>query len=551
MSYLSVPRLHFFGEFLANPSTINNQASHYRTAPPSYPTFPPTVPANSQGVLWNPMGVAKFMLKGKNVNDTPLSGCTIQSVMPSHGALVDSAKQDVLVGASIQSSNEPATAKIVDLDPDQQLVTELFGLQLQLVFADGTSGFAMQEEEFLVVPNLTDFAGSGVFESAIAAEQIVWNPNASSPLFQQFQEACQEYGISVKFLLGNYNTDESSPKFTFGTIVGALGPALPEEPVRSSVGRKFIPTNQAFNAGYLQIDEARGKGVIDISNSTQFNFVAGKSPELRAAVTVGERTESFEPPLNYSQQQYQLTAGIVELDLTADQIASLNNNPLSIHNERDQVLSEWVATSPGDPPTGSYVTVSQLFLRLQFSEEMQVDLIARGFGQPLAGETFFINLVSGSASSGLAFPSSVTTDANGIAPIFVKAETPPLSGERAAIGSQLYYLSGPWQATSSLDWPVRKAFLTVKGYPDFPIPTNPTWDADVFPVMQHFMTLYPGMKQIHDLSDFAVVQELSQELRQVFSLPITDPRYMPVTRELNPARMEMVRQWIDAGMPKS
>jgi len=34
MSYLDAPRLHFFGKYFANPSTINNQLSNFDLKPP-------------------------------------------------------------------------------------------------------------------------------------------------------------------------------------------------------------------------------------------------------------------------------------------------------------------------------------------------------------------------------------------------------------------------------------------------------------------------------------------------------------------------------------
>lgn len=551
MSYLSVPRIHFFGQFLASPSTVNNQVGNYQTTPaPAYPTYPPDVPAGGR-VLWNPMGVAQFMLNGQNVNGTALSGCAVQSVQPADGSLVVSAGEDLLVGASIQTSNTPATAKIVDLDPSQQMTTELFGMQIQLVFADGTVGFSMKEGQFLEVPNLTDYAGSGAFESRIRADQIAWNPNAVSPLLQEFRDACQCGGISIKFLLSDYNTNSADPAFNLGTIIGALGPAASDEPARCSVGRKFLPQSSAFNSGYVQIDEARGKAVIDLSNSTVFNYVPGKSPELQAAVTVGDQPNFFGPPLDYSQQQYTLTAGIIELDISPSQSNDLKSNPFSIYlfppaGGQELVLSEYLSQSPADFPTGSYVTVSQFFLRLSYSEEGSVDLIARQFGQPFQDRTFQINPVS----DGLVAPTSVTTH-NGIGRIALKAETPPLTGDRATIGSQLYFLTADWQITSNIFWTQGGAFLTVKAYPAYPIPENPTWDADVFPVMQQFMALYPGMKKIHDMSNYTVATNLSQQLKQVFSYEITDPRYMPVTRELNPAKSQMVLKWIVNGMPRS
>ncbi|MDX1502187.1 MAG: hypothetical protein R3325_07475 [Thermoanaerobaculia bacterium] len=397
MSYLTVPRVHWAGQFLASPSTINNRESNYRTAPPpqfpAYPTYPPSVPPGA-AVLWNPMGVALFQLDGRNVNGTDLPGCTVQSVMPASGALVSSPDADALVGASIQSSNQPSSAKIVDLDPEQQLATQLFGLQIQMVFADGTPGFSMKTGQFVPVPNLTDYAGTGCFETAIAPGQLDWNPAEVSPLYKSFRDACQPCGISVRFLVNDYDGDPGSPTFNFGTIVGALGPARPGEPARCSVGRKFLGSNGAFNAGYLEIDAARSKVVIDFGNAPpRFDYVAGKSPELEAGVTRSGATTPFGGPLDYSAPQYTLTSGILEVDL----VEGVEGAPVSILRDGTPVMSEFVAQPGDDLPTGAYVMPTRISQRLSYGEADSdpVELVARRFGQPLAGQSLAISLSSG------------------------------------------------------------------------------------------------------------------------------------------------------------
>lgn len=562
MSYLNVPRLHFAGQFLTSPSTINNTPGNYVTSPtPPYPTYPPAVPSSSR-VLWNPMGVALFELNGKNVNGTPLPGCYIQSVMPLTGDLATSENSsDPLLGASVQTSTDASPAKIVDLDPDQQLATLFIGIRMQLVLQDGTVAFSMQSGEFISPPNLTDYAGQGVFESRINPKQIVWNTKVKSRLFQSFRTACKS-GISVKFIIGNYDTNIISATFNFGNIVGALGPAKRGEPVRASVDRKFIPqhSSPSYNSGYFQVDKQRKKLVIDFGNSTAFDYTPGKSPDINAALLQKNNIETIGDPLNYSRTQYQLTAGILELPISTPQITALKNNPLRFYAPGNSptkpvlILSEYLAKSVTDFPTGSYITISQLSARLAFGESTSVDLIARKLGSALSGQELSMNIVPGTtARRGLQFTKKVTTSKNGKATIKLTAATPPLQGQRADIGSQLYFLQGKWKKTSYIgigNWPVNGAPLSVKAYAKYVAPQNPTWETDVQPVMVHFMTLYPGMKAMHDLTQYPVVKKVSAELKTVFTTPIDHPGYMPVTRELNPAIMKMVVNWINRGMPR-
>src|SRR5262245_8152996 len=103
MSYLDAPRLHFFGTVSANPSTINNTPANYNSRV--------TQPAEA----WNPNGAHQWQFLN----------CTVQSAVDSHGPVT----HDPIIGAAVQSTDQPYAAKLVDLDTDQQGVSEIWGLQ--------------------------------------------------------------------------------------------------------------------------------------------------------------------------------------------------------------------------------------------------------------------------------------------------------------------------------------------------------------------------------------------------------------------------------------
>lgn len=576
MSYLDVPRIHFFGQFLANPGTINNILTNFD---PDVPTRP----------LWNPKGVANFQLQGKNVSGTQLSGTTVRSVMDASGNLITSSSQDPLVGAVV-TSNSGTPAKIVDLDPWQQFVSQLFGLQLGLTIGGGTvgggAGFSMKAGEWAAVPSLTDlwFARvSGIFQTVIAPDQIVWNTGGdatASPLLQQFQEACSE-GISVKMTTDFYDTNGTSTTFTIGRISGALGPAKAGEPIRFPT-RKMIPQipeggnpqNADFWSAPFAVDASRSKAVFDLGNSFQVQVNPKTGVEetvpagtVEAVIQAAGGPVTLSPALDVSQEQYQLTSGIVEADLTADQLAAIQESLVGL------VASD-AGTSPVLLEAVPYVILSQTFLRLSPGEKADLDMHAYQYGKPLANETLPVEMIqpgffatnfpqfpgldqqiqpgSSEPADGLDFGSgSVTTDANGLACLTIKAKAPqPLPASRADIDTQVYFLGGPWQGSAYYWWPMNFAPLSVLVYNSFTIPENPTWTHDVEPVMDQYMRLYPGMKAILDMSDYHVVQQNSQALQSVFSANILDPGRMPVTRDLAPAKMEMVLKWIAAGLPR-
>lgn len=575
MSYLDVPRLSFFGQFLANPGTINNILSNYD---PHNPTRP----------LWNPKGVAFFQLQGENVNGTQMTGVTVTSVLDASGNLVTSPSQDPLIGAAVQS-NPGTSAKIVDLDPWQQLISQLFGLQFQVVIGGSggsNAGFSMKERQFAAVPSLTDLwfvrspqgGPSGIFQTILQADQIEWNDPGASPLLQQFQEACT-CGISVKFTVDLYDTTSTSPTFNLGRIAGAFGPAKASEPVRFPV-RKLVPqvpdggNPQSVNfwSAPLAIDETRAKAVLDIGNSFQIqqNPKTGAEESVpvgtaTAVILASGGTISLSPPLDYSQTQYELTAGIVEVDLTPDQLAAIQENAVGI-------VTESTGDSPVLAEAEPYVNLSQTFLRLSPGDSADVQLQAFRYGRPLAGETLSAELIqpgffqqnfpqypgldqqiqpgSSEPASGIAFPASVTTDPTGTATLQITAHVPqPLPAPREFIDSQIYFLGGSWQGSAYFWWPMSFAPLSVVIYDAFTIPQHPTWTQDVQPVMAQYMRLYPGMRDILDMANYDVVKQNAQALQKVFSLAITDPGRMPVTRDLAPVKMQMVLDWIAAGLP--
>lgn len=68
--------------------------------------------------------------------------------------------------------------------------------------------------------------------------------------------------------------------------------------------------------------------------------------------------------------------------------------------------------------------------------------------------------------------------------------------------------------------------------------------------MHVYMRLYPGMKSILDLEDYTVVQQNAAALQHVLSAAVTDPGHMPVTRDLAPAKVQMVLRWLAQGLPR-
>src|SRR5215212_3389827 len=118
MSYLGPLRLHFSGRFQADPSTVNNDVRHFDNA-----KFKPRFQEPQQGKLmngwWDPDGTGSFRL----------IGCRVTMVSHGDGS---TSTTDPVVGMTVADANARVAGKIVDLDPQQQLVSQVWGMIVRL-----------------------------------------------------------------------------------------------------------------------------------------------------------------------------------------------------------------------------------------------------------------------------------------------------------------------------------------------------------------------------------------------------------------------------------
>ena len=119
MSYLDFTRLHFAGEFQADVSTVNNDPYHFNSA-----AFVPADQLLSGGGAmngwWNPGGTAYWRLR--NV--------VVTSACYADGRMVTDSSEDPVIGTPIVGADDRVAAKLVDLDSENQLVSEIWGFQV-------------------------------------------------------------------------------------------------------------------------------------------------------------------------------------------------------------------------------------------------------------------------------------------------------------------------------------------------------------------------------------------------------------------------------------
>lgn len=544
MSYLDVPRLHFAGSFTASPSTINNTATNYN-------------PANTSrlNLSWNPYGSHAWTVNA-----------TVTSYVDENGNLHTSG--DPIIGASVQSYAPRFPAKLVDLDTDQQSVTRLFGLNLQISIGGQAALTGRWDDAGTLIflwsqrfPNGSgDNSFGGGFQSVIETE---WGQQASSVL-DQLRQASPE-GLSVRLSTFGYEADHEDPRFRQGTIFGTIGPYRPGEPRHMVAGRLLRPMAGSplwYAPG--KVDETRSTLTLDLGNSLPDEALGGPPQNLgplQAAILAPQSpvligTIDYSPGSTFAQ-----TAGVVQLALTPEQLQQIASNPIGLllpagggpWVEGSQYATGLSTVALAESPDGSYVDADGASLYMNPGDQANGVLYATTFGKPAANLALAVEIMPQGQNNvppppkGVAFPASVTTDSQGRAEIPIQASDPvPREPRRRFIDGQVYFLGGPWAIQPNL----AGAPLSVKVFNSIDPPIeNPTWK-DVEPVLYQFYWLYAYMASIVDLSSYESVKANAKAIQSVLALPFTDPNFMPVTREMSRDQHKLILDWIAQGCPQ-
>jgi hypothetical protein len=88
-------------------------------------------------------------------------------------------------------------------------------------------------------------------------------------------------------------------------------------------------------------------------------------------------------------------------------------------------------------------------------------------------------------------------------------------------------------------------FISILVWTNYSPPNEPDWNTHVQPILSQYQKLYSVMMTIVDLGSYESVVGHKAQMQDVFSRPETDPRYMPVTRDLSPAKRNMILRWLN------
>jgi hypothetical protein len=541
VSYLGQLRLHFAGRFQAAVSTVNNNVVHFHNA-----TFRPQDAQPPRG-SWNPGGDG----------DWRLAGCPVTAAW--HGDGTAAAPGDPITSGVVADSDRAAPAKLVDLDPQQQLVSQIWGLEMRICAPDGATFVrgAFEPAAFFDIWNRAEAGGGGGDIGACAAYQSVltgveWGDVSGSPWLAELQAAAADGLLSVKCMLDGYTMDSGDPEFTRGRIVGTIGPAAAAEPRHTVRGRQFLargtldgfftPANNV-NFCAAVVDEAAARVHVDLGNALPTQNVGGPVSDLGPMTLRCGDVEIG--AIEYGGPDwYERTAGVVTLPVPAAAQATIAGTELAITAAGQTAIEE--------APGGVCVHPDQFVYRLDPGETAAVQLFATCFGQPYAGAKIVAaadpRLLQGrqppvaTPAGALAFPAHLTAGPDGVATLSIAATDP--GNPRGFIDGQVYGVRVTLEEAGA-GYPLDiRGFVSLLVWNGFQAHDPPTWNGDLQPIFQQYANLYPVMRRFLDLGDYASVLEHRELLLLAFGAADGDSNQMPVTRDLSKAKRAAILAWL-------
>jgi hypothetical protein len=164
------------------------------------------------------------------------------------GTGTDTPAKDPAVGLMIDGANDRVAAKLVDLDPQWQMASQIWGLQVRLT---GGREPPLARGKFLPAAfrHLTftrihgpsgDGGASSTFQSIL--DGVNWSAEAEeSRGLRELKEVAAFGSLSMRLMTFAFVGQYGNPRFSLGTVCGVIGPYLADEPANSFVAAGSWP----------------------------------------------------------------------------------------------------------------------------------------------------------------------------------------------------------------------------------------------------------------------------------------------------------------------
>jgi hypothetical protein len=379
MTYLDLPRFTISGSFYTDPSTVDNDPSHYDEA------------CTNPSPWQDPGGSHSFSFQDLLAGQTPKRDFTTPTVSCAFDVNAQPQLSDPLVNTVVASMDAPngmtgvpaSPAKMVDLDVYQQGVSTIYGFFMKLQVGtttligslDPTTLNSVRFDRVLPTRGWQpwdsygagsfggDTYASGVFQSVLRIPPTAWPAASGSPILDQIRSLTQtdtsgNLLLSIRFTLDGYqNVAWHSEDFRIGRLLATVGPILAGDPIQCIVGRWLqgytvnqqnpgnIPWNQPslYGAPFKVRQLTGGSFVsIDLSNALMAATPGGSPLDLgNLSVYIGDgSTGVVGAPFQLNDVLYSMSGGIVDLPLTPAQLAASQSAPFFIVSSRTDIVGQ-------------------------------------------------------------------------------------------------------------------------------------------------------------------------------------------------------------------
>lgn len=598
MSYMSLPNITFSGRFQADTSTINNNVRYFNndTFKPEYQRKQPNTDDYKTAVngYWNPDGSGAFRLI-----DTKVKRARV--------ATNDDGKSDPICGLFLNAQEARTSAKLVDLDPQWQFGSIIFGLRL--VLTDGTRDYmrcAYRPAPFRDIFFKRKPTGKGSYGSETASAKftsILTNVTftehaANSPTLMALKKTAEGNGncLAVNLMTAVFDKDT-----TFGMICGAIGPWQSGDPFSFVAGRRFGVDGAAslgappgmynqFRVGYADAVLAGGLLTADLSNALplQLNnqirdigdlsfavlnvrdIVQGldtETPEVTVKLQTGHTVKASditllgEIPYRDVDWLWGGESGLVRLTLTQAQADLAASAPLAIvrpDGDQFQIVSRETAG-------GLFARADEFEFRMDPTKTSPATAVSRvlalQYGRPLPGAPLTTSRqVRKDGGGSFEKPACVVVPDVNFPREKIKVtrfqwagpdgwaefviEASDPGNPRGFVDGQIFEFLYGYPVTTSFSAPIFEMIVAhVRNAVD--VPKDPDWDTDIAPFMQQYDNLYPIMsKCLFSLADPEVAAAHAKILAFAFERPFSDPNHMPVTRDMSTGKRQIILNWL-------
>ena len=247
MSYLTFPRIHFSGQFKAYPATINNIDSNYSSK--VYPNI------EDVQLLWAPRGTGEIALVD----------CTITKVEYEDGTVATSPSEDAIIGQPIFSVPNPGfiAGALVDLDPDQQMVSEIWGMKIQIGGNDANVTGDFEPAAFngmwgnVQGPNAprSSASASVLYQSVLT--NLVASGSDDNSQFLDYLKDNPQSKLSINFMIGAHNNNPLIYSFNQSTFSSLLAAGVPD-----TVLTKILPMQKLKQQDHMQLGDVPTKDFV-------------------------------------------------------------------------------------------------------------------------------------------------------------------------------------------------------------------------------------------------------------------------------------------------